>query len=79
MLDPSIAPGVEHPEPCGMSLESLISLMQEIIKRRNIVASDVVEVNPKLDTINGITSINAARIIFEMLACYGEKDNRLEE
>jgi arginase family enzyme len=62
-----------------MSLESLISLMQEIIKRRNIVASDVVEVNPKLDTINGITSINAARIIFEMLACYGEKDNRLEE
>jgi agmatinase len=79
VLDPSIAPGVEHPEPCGMSLESLISLMQEIIKRRNIVASDVVEVNPKLDTINGITSINAARIIFEMLACYGEKDNRLEE
>ncbi|MEA2075294.1 MAG: agmatinase [Euryarchaeota archaeon] len=79
VLDPSIAPGVEHPEPCGMSLESLISLIQEIIKRRNIVASDVVEVNPKLDTINGITSINAARIIFEILACYGEMDNRLEE
>jgi agmatinase len=79
VLDPCIAPGVEHPEPCGMSLESLISLIQEIIKRRYIVASDVVEVNPKLDTINGITSINAARIIFEILACYGENDNRLEE
>ncbi|MHC1600051.1 MAG: arginase family protein, partial [Candidatus Methanospirareceae archaeon] len=79
VLDPGIAPGVEHPEPCGMSLESLISLIQEIIERKNVVASDVVEVNPRLDTVNGITSINAARIIFEILACYGEMDNRLEE
>ncbi|HUV02177.1 MAG TPA: agmatinase [Desulfobacteria bacterium] len=79
VLDPRIAPGVEHPEPCGMSLESLISLIQEIIKRRNVVASDVVEVNPRLDTVNGITSINAARVIFEILACYGEMDTLLEE
>jgi agmatinase len=76
VLDPSIAPGVEHPEPCGMSLESLISLIREIIKRKDVVGSDVVEVNPRLDTINGITSINAARIIFEILACYWERDNR---
>ncbi len=76
VLDPSIAPGVENPEPCGMSLESLISLIQAIIKREMVVASDVVEVNPKLDTINGITSINASRLIFEILACYLEGDNR---
>jgi len=79
VLDPSIAPGVEHPEPCGMSLESLISLIHRIIETKNIVASDIVEVNPRLDTVNGITSINAARIIFEILACYGEMDTRLEE
>jgi agmatinase len=74
VLDPSRAPGVENPEPCGMSLESLISLIQGIIERKNVVASDVVEVNPKLDTRNGITSINAARIIFELLACYWKRD-----
>ena len=74
VLDPNRAPGVENPEPCGMSLESLISLIQGIIERKNVVASDVVEVNPKLDTSNGITSINAARIIFELLACYWERD-----
>ncbi|MBE0517028.1 MAG: agmatinase [Methanophagales archaeon] len=74
VLDPSRAPGVENPEPCGMSLESVISLIQGIIERKNVVASDVVEVNPKLDTRNGITSINAARIIFELLACYGKRD-----
>jgi agmatinase len=74
VLDPSIAPGVENPEPCGMSLGSLISLIRGIIARKNVVASDVVEVNPKLDTFNGITSINAARIIFELLTCYGKRD-----
>lgn len=76
VLDPSIAPGVENPEPCGMSLESLISLIQAIIKAEKVVASDVAEVNPRLDSANGITSINAAKIVFEILACYRESDNR---
>jgi len=76
VLDPGIAPGVEHPEPCGLSLESLISLVQGIIKRRDVVASDVVEVNPGLDIVSGITSLNAARVVFEILACYWERDNR---
>ena len=76
VLDPSIAPGVENPEPCGMSLESLISLIRGIIRKAEVAASDVVEVNPRLDNANGITSISAARIIFEILAGYSESDNR---
>ncbi|NOR77917.1 MAG: hypothetical protein GQ523_05745, partial [Methanophagales archaeon] len=56
------------------SLESLIALVRGIIKRVNVVASDVVEVNPKRDNNNGITSINASRLIFEILASYS--DNR---
>lgn len=67
VLDPGIAPGVENPEPCGMSLESLIALIRGIMEQKNVVASDVVEVNPRLDNVNGITSINAARIVFELL------------
>ncbi len=77
VLDPSIAPGVENPEPCGLSLESLLSLIRGIIEKENVVGSDVVEVNPRLDSANGITSINASRLIFEILACYRERDNRL--
>jgi arginase family enzyme len=54
-------------------------LTRGIIKRKNIVASDVVEVNPKFDIVNGITSINAARIVFEiLLACYWERGNRID-
>ena len=71
VLDPCIAPGVEHPEPCGMSLEDLIALIRGLLETKNVVASDLVEVNPRFDSANGITSLNAARIIFELLACYG--------
>ncbi|MHC1635961.1 MAG: agmatinase [Candidatus Methanospirareceae archaeon] len=67
VLDPSIAPGVENPEPCGLSLESLISLIKGIIRNNEVEGCDVVEVNPKMDARNEITSINAARIIYEIL------------
>jgi len=78
VLDPCIAPGVENPEPCGLSLESLLSLIRWIIGKENVVGSDVVEVNPRLDSANGITSINASRLIFEILACYWGGDNLLK-
>jgi agmatinase len=74
VLDPGIAPGVEHPEPCGMSLEDLIALIRGLLETKKVVASDLVEVNPRFDNANGITSLNAARIIFELLACYGAGD-----
>ena len=74
VLDPGIAPGVEHPEPCGMSLEDLIALIRGQLEATNVVASDLVEVNPRFDNATGITSLNAARIIFELLAGYGAGD-----
>jgi agmatinase len=75
VLDPGIAPGVEHPEPCGMSLASLISVIRRIMENEEVVVTDVTEVNPRLDNANGITSINAARVVFEILVCYGRMDN----
>ncbi|MCW7071540.1 MAG: arginase family protein [Methanophagales archaeon] len=78
VLDPSVAPGVENPEPCGFSLERLISVVRGVIKSEGVrvVAADVVEVNPRQDNPNGITSLNAARLVFEILAGYWERDSR---
>ncbi len=67
VLDPSIAPGVEYPEPCGLSMQHVISILSDIIRKKNVVAADVVEVNPRKDT-TGTTSICAARIVMEILA-----------
>lgn len=61
-----------------MSLENLIPLIQEIIGKAKVVAGDVVEVNPRLDSANGIASINAARLVFEILACYWVMDNCID-
>lgn len=76
VLDPSIAPGVEHPEPSGFALDELIALLQGVLAARDVVASDVVEVNPRLDCGNALTSLHAARVVFELLACYGRAEKR---
>jgi len=70
VLDHCIAPGVEHPEPCGLTLESLSAVVRMILANEEVVVTDVTEVNPRLDSVNGITSINAARVVFEILAGY---------
>ncbi len=77
VLDPGIAPGVEHPEPCGITLDALIALTRGIIMSEGVdmVACDIVEVNPLQDVRNGITAINAARLIFEILASLWLKDS----
>lgn len=64
VLDPSIAPAVQTPEPEGLLLHELLNLLTEGCTRKP-KALDLVEVTPIYD--NGITSIHAAKIIFETL------------
>jgi arginase len=67
-LDPSEAPGVSHPEPGGLTVREVLSVM----RRQNapIIGADIVEYNPKRD-INSLTAIVAAKMIREIasLAC----------
>ncbi|ALV62738.1 Agmatinase [Thermococcus sp. 2319x1] len=64
VLDPAFAPGVGNPEPGGLSTRELV----EVIKGLNaeVVAFDVVEVNPNYD-YKGITAFATAKIIREVL------------
>lgn len=64
VLDPSIAPAVQTPEPEGLLLHELLNLLTEEFTRKPR-ALDLVEVTPIYD--NGITSIHTAKIIFETL------------
>jgi arginase family enzyme len=74
VFDPCIAQGVEHLEPYGRTLESLCAVVRMILANEEVVVTDVTEVNPRLDSVNGITSINAARLVFKILAGYGQMD-----
>jgi len=65
VLDPAYAPGVSNPEPEGLTLTSLLEVLNLVIDRR-IVGLDVVEVCPPFD--NGLAAIHAAKLLFEEIA-----------
>lgn len=65
VLDPAYAPAVQNPEPEGISTSALLDILLGVCDQR-LVALDIVEVAPHYD--NGITAIQAAKIIFEVLS-----------
>jgi agmatinase len=62
-LDPSVAPGVSHHEPGGLSSRQVIHIFQSL--EAKLVGLDVVEVNPERDA-SGITASAAVKIVREV-------------
>jgi len=65
VLDPTYAPGVSNPEPCGLSPTMVREIVEEICSTK-LGGLDVVEVNPLFDF--GQTSCYAAYFIYTALA-----------
>jgi agmatinase len=65
VLDPGFVPAVQNPEPDGLCSHLFYDLLSMVCDKR-IAAIDVVEVSPPYD--NGITSVQAAKTIFEILS-----------
>ena len=64
-LDPVYTPGTGTPESGGITMREAQRLLREFAGL-NLVGGDVVEVSPPLDP-SGVTALNAATILFEML------------
>ncbi len=64
-IDPSEAPGVAHPEPGGLTIRELLSVLAK--QKAHIVGADIVELNPTRD-VNDITAIVAAKLVREVAA-----------
>jgi len=62
-LDPAFVPGVSHPEPGGLSVRDVLTLLHQL--EVPIVGADVVELNPELDG-HGFTAIVAAKLVKEI-------------
>ncbi|MDP1569520.1 MAG: agmatinase [Vicinamibacterales bacterium] len=65
VLDPAFAPGISHPEPGGLSVREVVSLIHRI--GGDVVGADVVEYNPALD-VRDLTARVAAKLIKEVVA-----------
>ena len=77
VLDPAVAPGTGCPEPGGPGFIDLIGFLRNLSETR-LVAADVVEVAPALDS-SGITAVAGAKILREVLlqaGRYAEKRAR---
>lgn len=63
-LDPSIAPGVGTPEPCGISLREVHLIMELLYDSGLVTSIDIVELNPLLDERN-----KSGILLIELLSC----------
>lgn len=65
-IDPAHAPGVSVPVPMGLNSTDAIYLLESIVRKRQIVGFDIMEVCPRFD-VNDRTSHLASRIISEII------------
>ncbi|MCB4393935.1 agmatinase [Synechococcus sp. HB1133] len=68
-FDPSVLPGTGTPEPGGYHWSDFASLVK-VLREHHLVAADVVELAPQLDT-SGISSVLAAKVTRSLLLLLG--------
>ncbi len=71
VLDPSCLPGTGNPESGGWFYEDM-EILFRILDGVNLVATDIVELNPTLDP-TGASSIITAKIVREILLILGKR------
>lgn len=64
-FDPSFLPGTGTPEPGGEDFHSFISLVK-LLKDKNLVGADVVELAPSIDS-TGNSDVFAAKVVRELV------------
>jgi len=62
-LDPAYAPGVSHHEPGGFSTREVLNIIHNL--PTTVVGADIVELNPKRDTV-GTTAMLGAKLLKEL-------------
>jgi formiminoglutamase len=69
----AFAPGVSAPQPFGLSPETVVGFVKEIIETNKVISFDIAEVSPRFDNDNQ-TSKLAAVIIYAAVNVYVENN-----
>jgi len=72
VLDPSVAPGVSHPESGGLNMIELTKLLRVCFATGKVKYADIAELNPMIDT-TGQTSIAARDVVKEILTGFASQ------
>jgi agmatinase len=66
VFDPSIMPSTGTPEPGGLGYYEVMHFLKDVIKHKNVVAFDVVELCPS--DVNKSPDFMAAKIVYQLLS-----------
>jgi agmatinase len=66
-LDPSVMPAVMGPSPGGLRFEQVAGLLTTLARRQRIVGMDLVELAPRFDASNALSSITAGRLLLTVM------------
>ncbi len=67
VLDPAFIAGISHPEPGGLSVRDVVTMIQRLEGR--LVGADVVECNP-INDLSARTGMVAAKLVKELIAAF---------
>jgi agmatinase len=70
VLEPTLAPGISHPEPGGLSVRDVLRVLHAL--RDPVVGADVVELNPTND-VRDLTARVAAKFVKELVGTGRER------
>ena len=70
-FDPAVLPGTGTPEPGGFRWQDFVAVI-EVLKGHQLVAADVVELAPQLDT-SGMSAVLAAKVTRSLLLLLGQR------
>jgi agmatinase len=66
VFDPSLVPGVSTPAPGGFFWYDMLTLLKQIIDKRNVIGCDIVEICPIEHTIQ--SEFVAAKLIYKIIS-----------
>ena len=72
VLDPSVAPGVSHPESGGLNMIELTKLLRVCFATGKVKYADIAELNPMIDT-TGQTTVAARDVVKEILTGFASQ------
>lgn len=65
VFDPSIVPATGTPEPGGLLWEQILNVLKQVIKEKNVVGMDFVELAPRKD--DNVSDFTIAKLIYKAI------------
>lgn len=73
-LDPSVVPGVGLPVPGGLGWWETLDLLRAVVRAKNVVAADAVELRPLPD--GGVGEIATAKLLYRLMGYLAQKESQ---